>query len=600
MHPTTDRSTLCHRFAATTATHNDLPAVSWHEGSNQRTLSWFRYREEVLNLAGAFLRLGLNFGDTVAIVADNRSEHLLADWAALHCGAVPVSVYPTMAAEQMDYVLSDCAPRLIVVVGHHQQQIVRELPWVVGNRPKLVLFEPLSDPIAPDEFSWDEVVALGRDSRTWVADELDTRISLVEPASPATIVYTSGTTGMPKGVVLTHGNVLWEVDAMVSTGTVDYAYRSVSHLPLAHVAERLWSLYLPMRLGGHVFCCPDSAQLVLALQTHRPSFLMTVPRVWEKLRTAVDHIASSSPFADRRSEIARDRKILREVAEARLEDQHVSALQATAAAHAREGVLREIRQALGLDGVIYPCTGAAPVSHELRLDLASVGIDVHVGYGMTETCGIATGDRFGCGGRDAVGTPLPGVDIWIAADGEILVRSPGNTPGYRHGDGVELYTETWLHTGDIGFLDPAGRLHVTDRRKELLITSSGKNIAPTAIETRLAGQSFLDTVIAVGNDRPYVVALLTVEPSLLVKFARERDIDDTDIAALLDHPVVRAEIDAAVERANQGLSRPEQVKKYRVLADQWSPHTGELTPTFKMRRNVITAKYSAVIEDLYR
>ncbi len=489
----TEVPTFCHLLSVAAARHSDRFAVSWGDDMLVRTMTWFDYRERVLNLAGAMLRLGVRAGDTVAILGRNCPEHLMADLAALHCGAVPVSVYPTMAAERIDHVLADCMPRIIVVEEHPQQRIVRHLPWVVANQPKLVLFDPLDDPNPPTEFTWDELLTLGADSRDWVAEELDSRIAAIEPSDPVTIVYTSGTTGFPKGVVLTHDNLLWEVEAMVRTGTVDYDYRAVSHLPLAHVAERLWSLYLPMRLGGHVFCCPEPRRLIHALQTHRPSFLMTVPRVWEKLHAAAQRVIGSAEFDSRRADLDRDRQILRQVAHARWEDRPVPAPEAVAAVRAREGLLRDVRWTLGLDKVLFAGTGAAPMSHDLRITLAAIGVDIHLGYGLTETSGPAACDRLGSGSRDSVGLPLPGADIRIAADGEVLVRSRGNTTGYwRAEDSAGLFTDQWLHTGDLGYFDAAGRLHITDRKKDLLITSSGENIAPAAIENRLAGESFIE------------------------------------------------------------------------------------------------------------
>ncbi|MFC9871793.1 AMP-dependent synthetase/ligase [Nocardia salmonicida] len=592
-------TTLCQLLAATAIEYPERPAVSW-DLDEVRTMTWFAFRERVLDVAGGLLRLGVAPGDSVAILAPNRPEHLIVDLAALHCGGVPISVYPTMAAEQIDHVLADCRASMIIVADPQQQNVIRELPWVVANAPKLVLFDQTDAPKPPTEFTWAELAEVGEGSRDWVAEELDARMAAIEPSDPATIVYTSGTTGMPKGVVLTHENILWEVESLVGTGTLDYDYRSVSHLPLAHIAERLWSLYLPLRLGGHAFCCPDPGQLIRALQVHRPSFLMTVPRVWQKLQAAAEQVIASPRFKSAQADIDRGRHLLRSVAADRLDDRNVLASSAAAASLAREGALRDVRKVLGLDRVMFACAGAAPMSHDLRVELASLGIDIYLGYGMTETAGIATCDRLGCGGRDAVGLPLPGVQIRIAPDGEVLVRSRGNTPGYLGvRDTRAIYTDQWLHTGDIGYLDAAGRLHITDRRKELLITSSGKNIAPAAIETRLTGRSFLDCAVAVGNDRPYIVVLLTADPVRLAEFARLRGIPEASVEALSAHPVVLTEIDAVMDEVNRGLSRPEQVKKYRLLPDIWSTGSGELTPTSKLRRNVITSKYQDVIEDLY-
>ena len=601
--------TVCQLLNAQAASRPATPAISWRRDGLGHTLTWEQYREQVYITASALLHLGVQAGQCVAVLAGNRVEHLMADLASAHCGAASLSLYPTLAAEQLAYIVADAQPAVIIVEGDAALARIRQLPWVRANRPVLVALDDDHDGPAGSssqddhDLSWADMTRLGERSRADTDSRLQERIDAVRPEDPLTYIYTSGTTGPSKGVIVTHRNVLHQVESLLRTGSYDYEYRSISYLPLAHVAERTASVYLPLRLGGHVLCCPDAGQLSEFIRGHRPSFFMAVPRFWEKLRAGVEMVVDSPAFEPHHAQLEKERRILRDEWQLRHTDAPVPAGLRIDAMRAKEGVVRDLRTALGLDQTVFAMSCGAPIADEVTEFFASIGVQVGQAYGLSESGGAVVCDRPGDGSRGSVGLPLPGYEIRIAEDGEVLVRSPANTTGYRNRPEAtaELLTpEGWLHTGDIGHLDEVGRLHITDRKKELIITSAGKNIAPTAIESLLTGHQFLDWVVAVGEGRKYVVTLLTVNPQGLRAFAEAHGIHGAATDELIKHSAVLDAVRTLVDEANVNLSRPEQIKHFALLADQWSVETGELTPTFKLRRNVIHEKYRDRVDALYR
>ncbi|MFJ3214112.1 AMP-dependent synthetase/ligase [Streptomyces flaveolus] len=596
-------------LAAQASARGTYPAVSWKRNDGTvATLSWSAYRDRVLDAAAGLLHLGLRTDQTVAILAGNRVEHLVADLAASHCGAASVSLYPTFSADQLAHVVANAEPGVIVLESSVRERI-ESLPWVQEYRPYLITLP--DQPDQPDGrmaapagaiATWAQLLRAGALHRTDAMAEIDRRISALRPDDPLTYVYTSGTTGPPKGVILTHRNLLWDARALERTGSFDYDYRAVSALPLAHVVERLWSLYLALHLGGHIWCCPDTKELLASLRQHRPSYFMAVPRTWEKLRQGVEQYLASPALANQRKALEADRRTLATQWQLLQDDAHVPAALYTAAQRAREGVLREVRETFGLDKTLTAGCGAAPIRSDVVEFFASLGVYIQQAYGLTETGGVAVAARDARHSAGSVGFPLPGAEIRLAPDGEIEFNGPSNSPGYRNlkDATAELYTaDGWLRTGDVGHIDEAGRLHITDRKKEILVNASGKNIAPTAIESHIAGRLFIDQVMVVGEGRPYVVALLTVDPQALTAFTRTKGIPGTDPAELVGHPAVLAQAQAIVDQANGLLSRPEQIKRFALLSSVWSSESGELTPTLKMRRKVINERFRSQIEALY-
>jgi long-chain acyl-CoA synthetase len=581
-------------------------AVSWVGQGGIHTLNWENYLRRVRTVASAFLALGLDTGDTVAVAASNRVEHLVADWACIHCRAVTVTTYATLAREQLEHVIADCKPRILILENGAMLRKFVDLDWVKDHRPHTVVIDDAgaADLMATvGALSWRALVTMGEQAVEARRDALAARVASIAPGDAATYIYTSGTTGLSKGVTLTHGGLHAEVEAMIRWGGLDYGFKSVSYLPLAHVVERLWSVYLAARTSGHVMCCPDPNRLMDLVRLHRPTFFMAVPRVWEKLRTAFEAALDRLHAAGRGAEVASAREALRLQFDLQQEDAAVPAIVQLNACRAREGVLRDLRTDFGLDKAVMPSCSAAPLRPDVTQFFASLGIDIHQGYGLTETGGPAVADRLGKIRIGSVGMPLPGMEMAVAADGELLIRSPANTPGYRNLPAAthDLYTaDGWLRTGDIGRIDDAGRVYITDRKKELIVNSSGKNIAPTAIESRIAGRGFISQAIAHGDGQAFIVALLTVDADKLLAFALARGIHEADLSRLVVDPRVVAEAQLLVDDANAFLSRPEQIKRFRLLPREWRVDDGEVTPTFKLKRRVIHQRHQSELERLHQ
>jgi long-chain acyl-CoA synthetase len=583
-------------------TRPHAPAISWMHDTDVRTLTWTQYRQAVHETATGFLACGVKPGDTVAIMATNRPEHLIADLATSLCGAASTSIYLTLSDPQLDHVLGDASPTVIVTEDESAAERIAALPTMRQSPARFVVFEADSrKPASASMITFEQLPSQGRAARNVYAGELHQLSTMISPDAPLVYVYTSGTTGPSKGVILTHRNISCEMDALLATGAFNFPYRSVSYLPLAHLAERIWSLYMPLRVGGHVFCCPDPAALAASLRQHRPTFFLGVPRIWEKLRDLADSVITSKS-AQRQGDIERARSALFSQWQSDCHENGGTATGQGGGAEDAMALLSVVRSEIGLDETVMPSCSAASIAHELLDYFASLGIRIHQAYGLTETSGVSVFQRPGrCGA--GVGTALPRCEVRIAADGEILLRSPATTtPGYRNrpDETAQLYDQQgWLHTGDIGRLEPDGRLFVTDRKKNLIINAAGKNIAPAPIESLLSGRSFIDRAVVIGDSRPYLVALLTVNESALRLFAEKIGADATTLDALLDDRDVRTHLETMIGEANAELSRPEQITCFSVIGTPFTVESGELTATFKVRRSVIEQRYQTLIDQLY-
>lgn len=581
-------------------TNPALPALSWRGPDGIATYSWDEYQQLVRTGALGLIELGVLPGDTVAIMAGNRPEHLIADLSSVSCAASTVSVYPTISDEQLVHILADADPKVIFVAD--EAQLTRLKTILSGRRwPAMIVLDAKSeDSLAAQELTWHQLVELGRASQVATHRELEERRVGISSDDIVTCIYTSGTTGLPKGVVLTHANVLWQLEAWEKMGVFRSSYRAVCYLPLAHIAERLWSLYFPLKSAGHVYFCASQSDLLDSLKSHRPSYFMGVPRVWEKLADTVRQLMQAPQFEDRAAEIERDRQALLTYWESKQQDVSIGPSLRVSATRAMEGVLAELRAELGMDKLVYPTCGAAPLPHDVKRFFASMGVTITEAYGLTETTGIATWERSDGGAIGSAGLPLPGCEIKLSDDGEVLVKSPGITPGYRNiPRSVDSgFVGEWFVTGDVGRLDDVGRLYIIDRKKEIIVSSAGKNIAPTAIESRIAVRGFVDQVLVVGEGRPYLVALMTVNHGALQEFATAHGLGES-LNDLLRHPAVLADAERIVQDANEALSRPEQVKKFALLEESWTTQSGHLTPTLKLRRRVVENQHTGLVESLY-
>ncbi|WP_307831755.1 AMP-dependent synthetase/ligase [Prauserella cavernicola] len=578
--------------------HGDAPALT---GSG-RTTSWAELRDAVAAAAHGLRAAGLGPGDRMLIDVSARPEHWIADFAATHLGALPCTTYATLSTEQIRHVATHSAATVVVLEGEAQ---LRRWRPVLDSLPALRAVVVLDGAVAPGGdarfVGYDDLMLGGAELHRGDRAQLERWTDAVRAADPVTMIYTSGTTGAPKGVVLSHANVLYQAAAQELLNPVEPNPRLVAYLPLAHVAERVLGMYLPVFSAAHVTVCPDQTQLLPTLKAVRPHGFFGVPRVWEKMAAGIQAILGSLP-EENRAPIDKARDVAARVYAIKADGSEPPAELASAYEQADAGVLRPLREQLGLDQATRFGSGAAPIPASVLEFFGSLGITIMEVWGLSETTGAATTtfvDRYRAG---TVGMPVPGMELRLAEDGEIEVRGPLVFPGYLDADGrVEPDTDAggWLATGDIGTIDDDGFLRITDRKKELIITASGKNIAPSRAEGLLRAHPLIGYAAVIGDRRPYLTALLALDDEAAPAWAKARGLETTDLGELAAHPDVRAELDGAVEAANGELSRPEQVKRYSVLAEPWTPETGELTPTLKLKRRVIADRYATDIASLY-
>ncbi|MDH2430201.1 AMP-dependent synthetase/ligase [Sphaerisporangium sp. TRM90804] len=592
-------NTICEQLRITAERHPDMPAYSDQDGDGWATLSFAQARRRVLVIAAGLHALGLRRGEAVALMMVNRSEHVLADLGAVHAGGVPCSIYATFAPDQVAFVTRDVQAAVAVLGG--AADLARWEP-VLGELTGLRKVIMLEDVPEGDLFmSWDDLLALGE--RELAADPaaVEERAAAVRADDVVTVLYTSGTTGNPKGVPLTHANVFYEVVATDRMTTLPDRGAQISYLTYAHIAERVLSLYLPLFKVSHVHFCRDLAQLGTVLGQVKPTLFFGVPRVWEKMMARLQALLATQPPEQQegvRVAMAAGLAFVEGSQHGRTPSPEVAA----AYEEADAALLSLIRSLVGFDNALWLGTAAAPMPLEVQRFFAGLGLRVLDVYGMTETTGAFTANSNEAFKLGTVGRPAPGMEVRIAEDGEILTRSPANTAGYLNRPEATadlLDADGWLHTGDVGSLDEDGFVSVVDRKKELIITSGGENISPANTENHLKEHPLVGQALAYGDRRPYVVAVLTLDGEVAPVWARGRGIEFGSLAELAEHPDVVKEIEAAIGAANEKLARVQQVKKWRVLPVEWTAETEELTPSLKLKRRVIHAKYADVIDSMY-
>ncbi|MGN0065080.1 MAG: AMP-dependent synthetase/ligase [Nocardioides sp.] len=597
--------TLVDCLADVASRHPDDPAFSDRhrtaEGEGWRTLTWAQTHSLALDVAGALLAEGLPSGGTVAIMASNRVEHMVADMGTVNAGGVPMSIYNTLSSEQVSFIAGQSEP--YVAILENADHLARwQAALDQGSVARVVLLNAEDVPPGDRFVHWDDFVAGGAAWRAAHADELAARQSSVALDDPATYLYTSGTTGNPKGVVLTHHNVLFEAMSTLEAADLGSPQRQISYLPLAHIAERVLGLYGPQINASHTYCIGDPAELLATLGEVHPTAFFGVPRVWEKIKTGISAKLAADPDPANVKMVQDSMAAALAWVEAQETGNEMTPEIEAAYKQADDAILGFLKLLLGLDQATWTASAAAPMPLEVAKFMAGLGLKVYDVYGMTETCGAVTvngsrGFRLG-----TVGRAISGVEMQLGEDGEVMVRGPVMTPGYHRNDQAThalIDDEGWVHTGDIGEIDEDGFLKIVDRKKELIITSQGKNIAPSNIENYLKESPVVGHAMAIGDGKPYVVAVLTLDGEVAPVVAERLGISYTDLADLSSKPEILDMVQAGVDAANERLSRPEQVKAWRLLPDEWTAESEELTPTLKLKRRVVNHKYADVVEGLY-
>lgn len=583
-----DATSICQLFQDTVARHPGRVALRASDGE---AITWRQYATRVKTIAAGLAALGVGRGDTVALMLTNRPEFNLVDAAAQHLGAVPFSVYNTSSAHQIAHLFANAENRVVVCERQFLDALLEAsagttVEHVVsvdggpGATMTLTALEKAGDPDFDFDAAW----------------------RMVGRGDVLTLIYTSGTTGPPKGVELTHANLLTNIAALVTlasgSGGLDETDRLVSYLPDAHIVNRLLTHYLPSVTGSAVVTVTDAKPLVTILPEVRPTVFVAVPMFWYKVTAALR--AALADQAGMRGALARwavDVGARRAGCVAR-GTAPTAVLRAQAVA-AERLALRSLRRRVGLGEVRIAVSGAAPIAGETLEFVLGLGLPVCEAWGMSELSALATvnppdGIRIG-----TVGKPALGVEVRVADDGELLVRSPGLMKGYRN-DPVQtaeaVDSDGWMHTGDIGSFDQDGYLRIIDRKKELIINSGGKNISPSNIENHVrSASSLIGSVVAIGDERPFIVALIAVDADAFATLSGP----DPDPAHVTGHRGVQAEIQRAIDLANTKLSRVEQIKYVHLVSSFWELGGDELTPTGKLKRKAIIAKYASEIDGLY-
>jgi long-chain acyl-CoA synthetase len=579
--------TLCAAFQRSAREHS--ARIALRTPGAQVSLTWAEVGPRVEGLAAGLAAHGVGRGDTVASMLLNRPEFHLVDWAALHLGAAPFSMYVTSPAEQVAHLLDNAGSRVIVTERAFLATVL-DARARAGSTAEVFVVDG-----AEGHGTLDDLAAAGSPDF-----DFEGAWRAVEPADVACLIYTSGTTGPPKGVELTHRNLLTALASSRRAGVgVTRPSSLVSYLPHAHLADRMASHYPAMVTGSAITCVEDARTIVGLLPDARPTLWIAVPRIWEKLKPALEAKLTGVGDEAQRSRIA----AALDLGRARARGETLDA-DGQAAYDAVDGaVFAPLRASLGLDGAETLISGAAPIAADVLEFFAAIGLFVVEAYGMSESSAVATVTRPGVLRFGTVGPPYPGVEVRLAEDGEVLVRGDVVMRGYRKEP--EKTTEAvdrdgWLRTGDVGAFDDEGNLRIVDRKKEIIVNAAGKNMSPANIENAIKGASpIIGQVVAIGDLRPYNVALVVLDPEVLAPFAERLGLESAQPADLAEHPDVIAEIERAVDEGNSRLSRIEQVKRFRVLGDVWEPGGNELTPTLKLRRRPIHERYAEEIDRLY-
>jgi long-chain acyl-CoA synthetase len=583
--------TVAAAFAETAARHASEPAIRSADGAVDWTWGeyWRRAREAAAALAG----LGVEHRDTVALWLTNRPEFHVADSGAMLLGGAPFSVYSTFTVEQAEHVIGDAGARILITEPAFLESALAVRDSGRTDVKTVVLVEGSH----AEAMSWQELLDCAEEGF-----DVEAASARVGPDDLVTLIYTSGTTGAPKGVQLTHRNVTSLAAAIRDHAGFPEGLRAISYLPMAHIAERICTHYEPMLLGWQVTTCANPRAVAEVIPQVRPSFLFSPPRLWEKLRAGVLARLEGAPEERQREARAALEAALEKV---RLEQagEPVPEELAARVAAAEEAIFAGIRHLLGLDEVQVAVVGAAPCPAEVIEFFHALGVPLAEVYGMSETTGVHTFNPRGAVRIGTAGTLLPGCEIRLSEEGEVLMRGPNVMMGYRNlpeKTAETIDADGWLHSGDVGEIDEDGYLRIVDRIKELIINAAGKNMSPANIEATLKSSSpLIGTACAIGDGRPYNVALITLDPDAATAFAEANGIAARSPEELARHEKVREEVEQGVERANQQLARVEQIKRFALLPDEWQPGGEELTPTMKLRRRPIAETYAAEIESLY-
>ncbi|HEU4614649.1 MAG TPA: long-chain fatty acid--CoA ligase [Kofleriaceae bacterium] len=582
------KDTIPHRVLRMAVERPSTIAYQAKVNGQWQPTTWKTYVDQIRTAARAMMALGLPRGGKVSILGFNRPEWVIFDHAAMMAGGVPAGIYTTCSAEEVQYIVHHSESHLVLVENAEQLAKVMskraqlpQLRWIVTMKGVTATGD--------DVLSWEQFLAKA-EGTTEV--ELDQRVDAIEQADLATLIYTSGTTGPPKGVMLSHGNLAWTSRTLLEMGGQRTGDVLLSYLPLSHIAEQMCSIHMPATAGHTVYFAESLEKIAENLKDARPTVFFGVPRIWEKFHAVLaGKLAEATGAKKRLVEWARG--VCSQVNARRFRGEPLPKLLELQYRLADRLVISKVKQAIGFDRVQELFSGAAPIAPDVLEFFASLDLPIKEIYGQSEDCGPTSCNLPGKTKLGTVGPPIPGIEVKIAEDGEILVRGPHVFLGYLKEPEAtaEALKDGWLCSGDLGQFDAQGFLSITGRKKEIIITAGGKNIAPKNIEAMIKQSPLVGEAVVIGDRRKYLTALITLDEAAARKLVPDGD--------LTQAPEIRSAIQSTIDEANQALARVEQIKKFVILARPFGIDTGELTPTMKIKRKVVAQKYAREIESMY-
>ena len=605
--------TIIDKFWERVRAHPERVALRHKKDGAWSAMTWGEYGDAVARMAEALMSLGFRRADRMSLLSSNRPEWFIADIACMSVGGTTAPIYATNSASQVAHIIGHSGSKVAIVEDDDQLAKVLARRSEFPSLERVVVLEESA--AGRDDFvlSWADLIEPTGPAQD---DGLRERAALVRPEDVATLVYTSGTTGPPKAVMLTHANIWWTCGALEPHLRLDEAStrRALSYLPLSHIAERMVSHFLQILFGGETWFATSTRTVADDLRACEPTYFFGVPRVWEKFHDAVQAKLDDNPSGARARveamllrwalDAGREVTAAEQQAVARgrfMSDARVGPLLALKHRFLDSIVLSTVRKRAGLGQCRRTFSAAAPMSEELLWFFHSLGLKIAEGYGQSETNGPTTWNQPDAIKIGTVGTPLPGLQLKLADDGEIMVRGGNVTPGYFRDDAATrdlLDVTGWMCTGDLGEIDERGYLRITERKKDLIVTSGGKNIAPQEIENKLKSDDLVSEVVLIGESRPFLTALLTLDEAAARDWARSEGMSP-DVADIARDERTMARVREIVDGVNATLARAESIKRFRILDRDFLQEEGEMTPTLKVRRSMIHKKYADVISEMY-
>lgn len=595
--------TLLTYFQRNVNEHPNRVALRYKDYGIWQDVTWAQYGEKVRQVAMGLISLGLKKGECVSLISENRPEWVYSDFGIMSAGGITVGIYTTNSPEQCGYIVKNSESRLYI--AENEEQFDKTLKFRKENPQleKIIVMEmeglkKFDDPML---MSFDDLLRLGKEFDMKNPGLYEQRLSQTTPDDVAILIYTSGTTGPPKGAMLTHRNLLFMSEAMLSAVPILETEETLSFLPLCHVFEQLFTVMINIRYSTVVNFIENTDTIMENMKEVSPTLVYGVPRIWEKYVSAI-LIRMSDATWFKRMVFKAGMGIGMKYVDFKLHHQTIPFYLKVAYLIAYLMVFRKLKERLGFDRVKLAISGAAPISPDVLRFFHAIGLPMIEGYGQTEGTGVTTCTRLGNIKIGRVGQPLPGVEVKIASDGEILVKGPNVFKGYFKNPEAtaESLKEGWLYSGDVGELDEEGFLKITDRKKDLIITAGGKNIAPQNIENQLKFSPYIHDAVVIGDRKKFLTALIAIDEENVIKYAQDHKIQFSTYASLTQDPMIQQLIQKEVDRVNKTLAQVEQIKKFTIIPKKLYEEDGEITPTMKVKRKFINEAYKEIIERMYQ